>query len=632
MAPSKKTRKAPTVRRSRRLKKQPPPTSLSPSPPAKRGRGRPPKTDKSKAPVESEEQGDTSAEGSASEVDELAEDSDAPDAGRLSDHAKLNNHFMQLAGALGDETLEDALGAEGYEDEDSDVSSQETDDEPGDHAAPGSIIEIESSRDGSSFYLITEDHCDSVSTPVKAEQVKQETHKHRALLLSVPSSSPPTPASDLDDTPKGKGKGRQSASKRKRVEEDNKPQVKKTRGATASQKKRRKKVKGKADEDEDAASEPEEEPEDMLNHFFLHIPAGDPDDATDRATKSVQAEFGLTYKDFRYLVAEQMDLPVGQLPRLSYKFSTTRTAMESLLRDEAEYTNMLKVVRQKAEVERDRAVQEKGGQKGGRKPSKSVMKAKQMQQPCDVYLCRKVTPAPKGGKKGQGSGQASNWAAAAMKPQKPTMTEYVAKIKELNTCKWPHCNTASGFCREIVDPFSKATAHRALSQQNIELWANMVVQGSAKLYHPPSCIRLFDNKSTPRQKSATTSSSTPVASQSWPTAHVTSNPIALSSRAAHPPSIPTLVEWLAECDATGRGAPGVDNFSSMIFGFQQAGFVLLNDLRGIGVKDLRDFGLKRSDGSDLNMLAGTAHRLTQFVKGDLEAFDQTVLDFAARPN
>ncbi|KAG8706704.1 hypothetical protein FRC09_002254 [Ceratobasidium sp. 395] len=639
MSRSKKTSKAPALRRSTRLKKQAPPPPLPIAVPNRLGR-RLPTASTSKAPEVQDEQDESTDHESDTEVDELAEDTSLLDVAS-------KNPFHQLLGMLGDETIQDVLGSEGYEDEDTDVSSQEHDE--GDDRT-GSVINIESSNDGSSFYIIPDDH-DHVSTPQRKPKTERGTYKSFTALSPFPSSSPaasPAPKSN----PKRKADDRTGSAeptpKQKRDEESPKPQSKKARKTSAKQpKKRGRKPKlEKADESEVEEEPSEEVLEEMLDYFILHIPVGDPDDKQDRVTKAVQIEFKTPYKIFLYQVAEAMSLAVDSIPRLSYKFSLTRTAIEMLLCHETDYDQMLATLKEKAKAERDRAVHERvlvsNGGKKGPKQSKSVSKAKQTQQPCEVYLCRKVVAAPKEAKKkGSGGGQASTWSAAMTKPQKPTMSVCINQIKELNVCQWPHCDNAGGFCREIRDPINGGLTHRALTSQNIELWANMVVQGTAEFHHPPSCIRLYDNKTAQRQKQvAQPSAPGPQHPHPPPTYSAsTSANMGVGGMSgnqpqypslAQPPAVPELAEWLAECDATGRGAPAIDNFSSMIPGFEMAGFVLLTDLRGFTWEQLLSLGLRKADGSELKILPGTAWRLLQNVGTDLEIFDETVLAFASK--
>lgn len=94
-------------------------------------------------------------------------------------------------------------------------------------------------------------------------------------------------------------------------------------------------------------------------------------------------------------------------------------------------------------------------------------------------------------------------------------------------------------------------------------------------------------------------------------------------RGANVHKAPLLSEWLVACDRNRRGEAG-DNFSSLVFGFEQLAIRRLSDLRDVSPDFLRSLELEKEDGSRISILMGTAIRLAQLIQLDLKAYDREV--------
>ncbi|QRW14036.1 hypothetical protein RhiLY_13035 [Ceratobasidium sp. AG-Ba] len=622
-----KTSKKAPVRSSARLKKQPAPVAFQIT---NKRRGQRSVAKASSVPGH-KENNDANATEPDMDVDELGDDSSLIDATPAS---TFTNSFKPLFDVVGNQNTRDEQDNEGFEDEHSETESQGEEDRTED------IIDIISSCDGSSFYIITDS---SRAQPSSSSNTKIDpaTAKSWPGFLTFPSSSSPPPKAEPSTKENDRRLSTQPSTKRKHNTEEPELEQKKQRGAssgddaaTSKPEKRRRgrprKVAVEVESSEDEESQASKVLDEILSFCIFHIPIGDPDDKQDKISEPVQLGLNTFFQPFMYRVAKAMGCPVDELPRLSYRFKLTGSSLELPVRTATEYEAMMQAITRKAEEERDRVMNEKAqvaGNKRKKGKGKAVAPSKLKQKPVEVYICRHIPPRDA---KKKASGK---WSDPVVKPQKPGITEYTNRIKELNACKWPHCSNNGGYCREVTNPITKALTHRPLTQHNIEQWANMVGQGNAELHHPPACIRIFDNNLDQQRTPVAKLSGSP--GQQTPSVLAppsSTNTNGTSSRQSTPPVVPELAKWLVECDRSGRAAP-IDDFSLMAFSFDQAGFILLTDLRDFKyAKQFQELQLKKVDGTDLVVLPGTLTRLIQYVRADLEVYDKAMLDYSSNRN
>lgn len=345
------------------------------------------------------------------EVDELENDSSPIDDARTGTFA---NMFKSLSGVDGDENKQNKKDAEGFEDEHSDSYSQGRED----HTEE--IIDIISSCDGSSFYIITDNNHTQPSSSKLNAKSDPTNIKSWPKFLTFSSSSPPpskiAPSVEADN----RTAPSQLSKKRKRDTDGYDPTEKKQRGAgtgdrtVASKPEKRRPGRPRkvpADIEPSEVEDLEGDEEDLedsceynfsnqeheakhtslpVSYCIFHIPIGDPSDKQDKISEPVQFELNTAYDPFLYRTAKAMNFPVNELPRLSYKFGLIGKSLELPVRNESEYQTMMQTIAQRAEEERDRVMDEKAQALRGKKKKSKGKGVAPIQKPVEVYLCRKM--------------------------------------------------------------------------------------------------------------------------------------------------------------------------------------------------------------------------------------------------
>ncbi|KAG8680204.1 hypothetical protein FRC09_018412, partial [Ceratobasidium sp. 395] len=384
---------------------------------------------------------------------------------------------------------------------------------------------------------------------------------------------------------------------------------------TTSSRKRKTKPKPVEESDAEESSEGGELELDLpLNYFQLNIPVGDPTDKQDKTTEPIKWKLSRDWDDLRSRVADAMGCPLPKLPPLSFKLVASKGTDSTALRSEEEYDAMIEIIRDAAEQERDRvhAKKEKARSSSKKKGKGKAVAApsKTKQRPVEVRLIQSIALNKKVGNKNQfvWPGWGPN-APVAAKSGKLSTLDFANEIKRQHECAQPGCEGEC--CVTVPDPTTGGTKHVTLSNQNIQLWSNLVSLGKAELAFPPKELRLYDHQPLDKRRKQ---------GQVTATAIQPGQGTGQSSRSASgsgPGALP-LSQWLVECDVQGRNEAG-DNFLTMAYGFEVMKIKKLSDLRGVDYKFFQELKLTKPDGSVLTIELGTAMRLARLVADDLQA-------------